>query len=197
MSGDICSCHKWGCMCTLEGRGWWCCWTEKMKLFGPNVSTGDEDYSGNYFQEPHCRAILISESMVDMHTAWGPCSYKTCNAVGRWASFTNHLIPTVLKCSSLCFLFQFTEEETLQNLRLTMLDYFLYYYTFLLRLTFYKAQRQLEKKRKMRNKWLCARNWFLFFMFSFERGGSTVGLECVAVSKNQKCLVYGRYSLGI
>lgn len=54
-----------------------------------------------------------------------------------------------------------------------------------------------KKKRKMRNKWLCAKNWCLFFMFSFERGGSTVGLECVAVSKNQQCLVYGRYSLGI
>lgn len=32
-------------------------------------------------------------------------------------------------------------EEMLENLKLIMLDYFLDYYTFLLRVTFYKAQR--------------------------------------------------------
>lgn len=37
----------------------------------------------------------------------------------------------------------------------------------------------------------------IFFPFSLAIGGSTVGLEFVAFSKHQKCLVYGRYSLGI
>lgn len=46
-----------------------------------------------------------------------------------------------------------------------MLDYFLYYYTVLLRVSIYKPtdNQNKRKEREMRNKWLYARNWCLFF----------------------------------
>lgn len=96
------------------------------------------NYSGSYFQERHCRAILIQYENIRYLKAVH--SLVSLLLGDLWSSREVGLIrrPPVLKCSFVCFLFKFTEGK-FQNLRLIMLDYFLYNYTVLLRMTFYKA----------------------------------------------------------
>lgn len=107
-----------------------------------NVNSGEVEklHSGSYSRRLHCSAILVQYMSTlgrKLSTAWFPCSQETGDLAGKQASFTNNLIPNVLKCSFVCVLFKFTGEETLQNLILIMLDYFLYYHTFLLRDEFF------------------------------------------------------------
>lgn len=70
-----------------------------------------------------------------------PPSWETRGPTGRKASFTDNLIPNVLKCPFVHFLFKFTGEDNTLKSQNNMLDYLLYYHTFCWGMTFSKSQR--------------------------------------------------------